>query len=305
MRIESNLLGVTKNGNCTNFIYNDGTKVRICKEDKIKLDYAENIDVKITNKCDMNCPYCHENSNKDGKHGNTEKILRFIDSLHPYQEIALGGGNILEHPDLIRILRQLKINKIITNITLNQVHFSMYYKLIQELVNVNIVYGVGISLTNYSDDLINKVKSVDNTVIHLINGVVTEDIINNLANKDLKVLILGYKNFRRGNDYYQHSDLNPNFNYLKNNIKQLIKSQAFKTVSFDNLALEQLDIKSMFPDEWNLYYMGNDGSSSYYVDFVDEKFARNSTVDENKRYKLLDTTDEMFKIIKEESEAIT
>ena len=42
---------------------------------------------------------CHEGSSPLGKHGD---ILSpsWLDKLHPYCELAIGGGNPLSHPDL-------------------------------------------------------------------------------------------------------------------------------------------------------------------------------------------------------------
>ena len=40
----------------------------------------------------MGCPFCHEGSTTDGKFGDIMNE-KFIDTLHPYQEVALGGGD--------------------------------------------------------------------------------------------------------------------------------------------------------------------------------------------------------------------
>ena len=50
-----------------------------------------------------------------------------------------------------------------------------------------------------------------------------------------------------------------------------------KIIAFDNLALEQLDIKSALTDsEWNTFYLGDECSHSMYIDAVEGKFARTS-----------------------------
>ena len=49
------------------------------------------------------------------------------------------------------------------------------------------------------------------------------------------------------------------------------------------------------------FYQGDDGSSTYYIDMVERKFARSSTAPFNKRYDLLDSVDEMFKAIRNEN----
>lgn len=116
------ILGMYRNGNFTTTLFSDGTKIRETEENNFIPKFAESMDIKITNQCDMGCPFCHENSTVNGKHGD---ILneKFINTLHPYQEVAIGGGDVTSHPDLIPFLRKLKERKIIANITVNQIHF--------------------------------------------------------------------------------------------------------------------------------------------------------------------------------------
>ena len=110
------LLGRYMNGNVRTSIYSDGTKERFTMDDEFKPTFAENMDIKICNRSSAGCSYCHQGSTPDGKLGDIMNE-KFIDTLYPYQEVALGGGNILEHPDLIPFLHKLKEKKIITNIT--------------------------------------------------------------------------------------------------------------------------------------------------------------------------------------------
>ena len=58
-------------------------------------------------------------------------------------------------------------------------------------------------------------------------------------------------------------------------------------------------------EEGDEFYQGNDGSSTYYIDMVERKFARSSTADFDKRYDLMDSVDDMFqKIVSENSDTI-
>ena len=66
---------------------------------------------------------CHENSVPNGKHGDLFEPS-FLDTLHPYTEIAIGGGNPLEHPDLYKFLQLCKERKFIPSMTVNQIHFE-------------------------------------------------------------------------------------------------------------------------------------------------------------------------------------
>ena len=88
-----------------------GTKVRANDLDNLTPEYPECLDVKITNQCDMCCPQCHEDSRPDGSHGDIMNA-KFIDSLHPWTELAIGGGNPLDHPDLVPFLEKCKEKKL-------------------------------------------------------------------------------------------------------------------------------------------------------------------------------------------------
>lgn len=294
------VLGRYINGNVRTTILEDGTKIRETKDDEFKPAYAENMDIKICNRCNMECKYCHEGSTPDGKLGD---ILneKFVDTLHPYQEVALGGGNVLEHTDLVPFLHKLKERKVIANVTLNQIHFEQNINFVKYLVDEKLIYGLGVSLVNPSDDFIEKIQQFHNAVIHVINGVLKPSDINALGNKNLKMLILGYKQLRRGNEWYceDHDNIVVKQMWLKENLEDIVPK--FKVLSFDNLAIEQLDVRRLLTqEEWDEFYAGDDGSHTYYIDMVERKFARSSTADFNKRYDLLNSVDDMFKVIQEE-----
>lgn len=294
----ANILGRYINGNESVTIYDDGTKIRETEDDEFRPAYAENMDIKICNRCSQGCAFCHEGSTPDGEVPDLNDA--FINTLHPYQEVALGGGNVLEHPGLHNFLERLKDQKVITNITLNQRHFENSISVVRELVKQRLIYGLGISLVNPTEEFISLVKEFPNAVIHVINGIVRISDLKKLANKDLKILILGYKEIRRGKSFLlDHLPSNLyNRDKLKEELPAIIKEGWFKVVSFDNLAIEQLNVKSLLSeDEWNEFYAGDDGTITYYIDMVKKQFAVSSTSPMDERYPLLDSVDEMFKVI--------
>lgn len=292
------LLGTYRNGNYRTIIFDDGTKIRTTKEDEFHPDFAENIDVKLTNKCTGGCRYCHEGSCPDGEHAD---ILneKFISTLHPYQEIALGGGDATGHPDLIPFLRRLKKQKAIANLTVNQVHFEQKQDLLRQLVDEKLIYGLGVSLRRVTPEFVKLISQYENAVIHTINGIVTKEQIEALSNKNLKILILGYKQLRNGVTFYEENaeEIQKNQKWLKDNLGEIVNK--FRVVSFDNLAIEQLAVRNLMSDEeWNEFYMGDDSEFTFYIDMVNRKFAKNSIAPMNERYDLLDSVDEMFERIK-------
>ena len=293
-----NLLGKYINGNYITSIYDTGTKIRETKDNEFIPSFAESMDIKLSNYCDAQCKFCHEGSTIYGKHGD---ILnqKFIETLHPYQEVALGGGDVTSHPDLIPFLYKLKEQRVISNITVNQKHFEEKQDFIKELVDKKLIYGLGVSLVNPSDKFISLVKQYSNAVIHVINGILKFSDIELLSNKDLKILVLGYKQLRRGIECYAKNYKNIIYNqiWLKKNIQNLFSQ--FSVVSFDNLAIEQLEVQQlMTKEEWNEFYMGDDAEFTYYIDMVEKKFAKNSSALLNERYDLLDSVDDMFEKIR-------
>lgn len=292
------LLGRYKNGNFRVVILDDGTKIRETNDDEFVPDFAENMDIKICNVCDVLCPFCHEGSTKNGKLGN---ILneKFIDTLHPYQEVAIGGGDITSHPDLIPFLQKLKEKKVVANITVNQVHFERKQELIKKLVDEKLIYGLGVSLVNPTEHFLKLIKQYPNAVIHVINGILSESDVEKLQNNDLKMLILGYKHLRRGNEYFEadQTEIENKQRWLYENLESLV--DKFKVVSFDNLAIEQLQVKRLLTDEeWDEFYMGDDSEFTYYIDMVERRFAKSSTAPMDQRYDLLDSVDDMFEKIR-------
>lgn len=284
-----------KNGNYSVLIMSNGTKIRQTNEDEFIPSFAENVDVALTEKCSQKCPFCYMGCTPDGKHGDIFKYF-FIDTLHPYTEIALNG-NDLDHPELEKFLIFLKDKKVFANITVNQNQFFNNYEKLKDWSKKKLVHGIGVSLNKVTNELIEKINCVPNTVLHTIVGILNENDIESLKDKNVKVLILGYKKLERGISYIDKHEniIKENTEYLKNNIKDLV--EHFNVVSFDNLAIEQLNIKSILSEEqWESFYMGDDGRFTFFIDLVNGVFAKNSISD--KKYPIDNKSmDEMFEYI--------
>lgn len=284
MEKHPHIIGEYFNGNYSVKIFSDGTKIRETFDENAKefiSEFPESMDVKITNQCDMGCPFCHENSTALGKHGD---IIRdeFISSIHPFTEVAIGGGNPLAHPDLIEFLYRLKRGNVIANMTVNQNHLIKDEdgdRLVRRLVEEELIHGVGVSLTNSGDPKLHEfIKDTPNAVLHVIAGIVSKEDFVKLSYRDIKLLILGYKHVRRGESYFNQypKDIQSKIEYLKRNLRMMYS--MFDVVSFDNLAIKQLDVKnSLQKSDWDEFYMGDDGQHTMYIDLVENVYAPSST----------------------------
>lgn len=249
------------------------------------------------------CPYYFEGWNEI-------KIVykNFITKPSPYTELALGGGNVLEHPDFYNFLVKCKNLKLICNTTIRQEHFMQNLDVIRKLRDEGLIYGLGISLSNpWQDGFVKAAKEFPNAVIHVINGIVTMQQLEELRYHGLKILILGYKEFRRGEKLYKNVNAKRHIDGFKedlyNYLPEIVDHGWFNVVSFDNLAIKQLNPQRLMSKEkWDEMYMGDDGvdgemtSASMYVDMVKREFARNSCAVE--RYPLMDNIDDMFNFLR-------
>ena len=289
------------NGNYTVEINSwDGTKVRSSETNEFIPEFAESIDVNLSQKCNGNCPYCYANCTLDGKHAEFDKYSELLDSIHKYTEVAING-NDLSNPDLMKFITKLHSNSVIVNITVNEKHFIEDAKkgedsIIYKLCAFNFIKGLGISLgissssDEPSDEFIELVKGYSNAVIHVICGLVSPKTIYKLIRNDIKVLILGYKDIGRGMDYY-NKYMHTISAKTKNLIDFLKNCNINFNISFDNLAIKQLDIKSILTEEeWNEVYMGDDGEYTFYMDLVNGYYATSSMSDKKYPIDSNDTT---------------
>lgn len=267
-----------KNGNYTVMLnLNDGSKMRFNNLDNLTPDHAESMDLTISKYCEMGCPFCYAGCSKNGKHADIMSHS-FIDNLPPYTELALNGNEPL-HPDLVPFLNKCRKLKLIPSLTVNQYTFMKNVELLKELSDSKMIYGLGVSLTNPSDEFIAAIKQFPNAVIHTIAGITELNEYMSLAHNDLKILVLGYKTVGRGKEWFDSDSdgITMRINGFKSDIEKMIDENWFDVISFDNLALEQLEVKRlMSEDEWSRTYMGDDGKFSLYVDMVSGKFYKNS-----------------------------
>lgn len=303
-----------QNGNYTVTLDLDtGSKIRENNLDFFKADFPESADICITRFCPIGCFYCHENATVEGKSGDIlgEGFQKLLSSFHEYTEIAIGGGAATSHPDLIPFLKKCKELKLIPNMTVHQFEFMKNLSLINQLVEEKLIYGIGVSLVDpLQPQFLKAISKYPNLVLHVINGIVSINTLRILKDRGLKILILGYKNVRRGETYIKEEFVKEAVEVkqkaLYDYLNTMIDEEWFSVISFDNLAIQQLNPKRLMSEEkWEEMYMGDDGldgeqtSASMYIDAVEMKFARNSC-DVEHRYDIEDkTVTEMYQYLRD------
>lgn len=141
-------------------IYFNGKTVRIALDPSkpiSELDYPEFYDVKITSKCDGDCPYCYMDSKSDSPHavGIVHKIHGFFgtmsDNEKPFQ-VAIGGGEPTMHPEFLESLSTFDALGITPNYTTNGI-FASDPALCDDIIDSTKEYcgGVAVSCHEHLD----------------------------------------------------------------------------------------------------------------------------------------------------------
>ena len=216
---------------------------------------------------------CHESAGADGSHA--DLMHQLLDSIPAYTELAIGGGDPMAHPDLYDFLQRMKKQRVICNIT---VHYNQFMKNIDTLRSwqaEGLIHGVGVSVHHPLQET-TVLKAFPHLVVHTIAGVADPEAFKSLADKNLNLLILGYKDFSRGTGYHrQNENVERKIQWVADHVADL--SEHFRSVCFDDLAIGQLDLKNKIsPDAWKQFYMGGDGQFTMYVDLVKNEYAASS-----------------------------
>lgn len=284
----------------------DGTQITtVLNDEDFKAEFPLNCDVSISECCNLNCSWCYAGCTPQGKHSNIKKFIEdknsFLYSLHGGTEIAINGNEPL-HPDLELLLQFCKERNILANLTINEITLLAHMEQIESWLAKDLIHGIGISPKNYSPLMIDWASEHSTAVIHTIAGITSDTQYKSMYDRGIKVLILGYKDFGRGITYKKDESeavyIKTKTSWLKENIKDFVNH--FKVVSFDNLAIEQLNPKSFLSEnQWNRFYRGDDGSHTFFIDLVNETFAKNSIQDKSNHQPLMNNVRDMMRYIQE------
>jgi hypothetical protein len=278
----------------------------------LKPEYPESIDVKITDYCENNCKYCHESASPDGNYCDFEDFERLIQMIYGHTlEIAIGGGNPLVHPDFFKMIQYAKRWYLIPNFTVKDKDWLNFLRhdATKEKIELLKDVGIGISVSNIStvrkllsytdkitEEFFGRYVTVLYYTFHVINQVHSTKFVKRLV-KVLReyymwlpqILVLGYKEIGRGKEY--KGRVKPL------DVKELLELDA--TIMFDDLAIEQLNVKQYISKEdWDKYYAGRDGEFTMYIDLVNKQFAKSSATEERYDMAKFNYITEMFDFLR-------
>jgi hypothetical protein len=269
------------NGNSNIELYDDGTRI-IQFENELKLDYPLNLDIRVSSACSLGynpktkkavCEFCHESARTDGKECNYDLLKEVLNNLPAGIELAIGGNKLT--PGLTDFLLWSKSKGFINNLTVNHLHINRDEFMLKMLLEKKIIRGLGISYRkDYPINFDQYFHKHPNVVLHVIAGIDNVDEV--IATPFQKVLVLGYKTFGFGVEYQKEHDVKTSLQEWYYYVRKMMDVKNI--VSFDNLALDQLNIKRFCSDKmWERF---NQGEHSFYINAVDQYFAPSSRSNE-------------------------
>jgi hypothetical protein len=287
--------------------YQNGTYFVVTKEtgcskfigDTFKADFPDTIDLKVTDYCNAGCAFCHENSTKKGTHADFHALKGFLNNF-PWVgiQLAIGGGNPLAWPYLDEFLVWAQ-DKFICNITINGLHINRNLDRLRKFQDDNLIHGIGVSAVTTGIEYPNFKLIEDHGLKNIIGHIILKrwtsyqikytmhDLIERNSYKSFlssslmpSILFLGYKDFGRGIKYKEKMELDSYFDkskiYLINLFRLMLKHNI--NIHFDNLAIEQLNLKEkIVPEIWEQMYLGDEGTRSMYIDAVKQETAISSS----------------------------
>jgi MoaA/NifB/PqqE/SkfB family radical SAM enzyme len=250
-------------------------------------EYPELVDMKITNTCEHNCPFCYMNSVPEGEHAKKEDIYRILRMFKIKTEFALGGGNVLLHPDFTNIVKHIHYKDHIVNITIRYDDT----KTIENNKNIKraikkYVNGIGIAVQKAKDvdvasDFIKEMLDLGKHVsLHIIPEMIGSDESVDIMNKmteindtlfdsgienKCKVLLLGLKPSGRAKelkyDLLSDDELH--------SFEEASRYQFCVDTSFVNTY--EYFFKTFYKECEEFFLTKNEGEFSMYIDAVNNK----------------------------------
>lgn len=99
------------------------------RDDPTWAPVPELADISISNHCTKGCSYCYRKSENNSEFMSLEDYCYVLDAInHPTYgnvfQVAIGGGEPLEHPEFIQIIDETVARGIVVNFTTNGIHLS-------------------------------------------------------------------------------------------------------------------------------------------------------------------------------------
>lgn len=250
----------------TFFSRKDGTKVRLAIGKYTKASKPELVDIKITDYCSFGCSFCYQASTLQGKHAPMENIDFAIAQLAKAKvfEAALGGGDPLEHPDIVEILQKFKAAGIVPNFTTKfPAKVRQFWPEIGHLIG-GFAYSAETAAQVRSAAKLMRMIPKEKVNLHYVMGLGDREhfraYLQAAHEVGYRVTLLGYKTVGRGKDVVPFP-----YGWWVEEVTSLVDADECPDLSVDTPLADQYD--GQMPIEKYAYHT-KEGAFSLYLDLL-------------------------------------
>jgi len=240
------------------------------------------IDLKITNFCSKGCEYCYQDSSIQGEHGH---VFRFIDLLAKMEifEVAIGGGEPLEHPDFFYMIEQFREKDIVPNFTTRDI-FWVHDSVLRDTISKN-VGRLAISIDGRTN--IKRITTmlefyrfpIEKIALQVTMGTLSRysflDILMACKKYDVLLSLVGYKRYGRGKDFKIEK-----YDWWLDIVDKVRKGGGMTDIVIDTVLAKEYEDEIKKRDIPHWCFNTEEGKYNCYVDLVEMKMAKCSYTDE-------------------------
>jgi hypothetical protein len=262
-----------------------GSKIRFSFNDltvkPTKATMPELVDIKITDFCPFDCPYCYQGSTISGTHAEREYVERLLYTLSEGKvfEVAIGGGEPTLHPEFVSFLRYARNYGIAPNFTTRNLSWLRDEERRSEILKYAGAFAVSVDNSDQVKklDALLTTYGVDNnrTNLHIVMGTTGKtnlrDMLKVANERNLRVTLLGWKNTHRGSTYKMLD-----YSWWLDAVIEMIKAHKCPSLSIDTVLAAQSVGKLKAAGIPDYSYHIEDGTFSAYVDAVAKKLGPSS-----------------------------
>lgn len=283
------------NGYWTLYNRESGDKVRIkfsegiipvCVRGGLIFSTPELVDLKITDMCLLNCPYCYQNSSQSGVHAKYSNIVNIINQIADMKvfEVAIGGGEPTLHPDFLSIIKYCNECGISPSFTTASLSW-MDTRIADEIVN-SVASFAFTPHDRYEIDTLAAYLRImgirdanDKIYINIPMGTMNRHMVvaymKEAYKNGFRVTLLGYKRTGRG-----ATATFTEYPWIISEIRKLHNESVYVGIGIDSVMLNEYG--DSFRREFNVdprVMTPEEGVLSMYVDAVRWKAGHNSYCD--------------------------
>jgi len=279
-----------KYGYWTLFHRSTGAKIRMILGGKVspeKAEFPELVDLKITDFCHHNCPFCYQGSTPQGEHADHNDISAALSHLSDIKvfEVAIGGGEPTYHPKFVSILEEASRLGIVPNFSTRSLDWLRDPKKWVPIIDVIGSFAYSVQSSKDVQELATLMKyngiRQSKVSIQYVMGSTSiwefRTIVEEVSKSDFNLTLLGYKTPGDGRSFNK----NETTNWIKIVKENYDRDSYYTPITIDTALAKEYEELLKMNQVPKITYHTQEGKFSMYVDAVEGKIGPSSYCDKN------------------------